>query len=472
MKPNNRPRPRGSLAAIAAGLLTAAAVLILAAPGARAAQVLSGAGSNVTVGVNQGSLVRLAQPASTVFIADPEIADIQVKSPRLIYLLGKKPGRTTLFAVDEEERVLANMDVAVHHDIGRLREAVRSLYPNAEINVASIEQTVVLEGVVGSAAASDTLRRVAAQFVGKDTEIINRIGIDAPTQVNLRVRVAEISREVEKQLGINWDLVGNIAGAGIGFFTFNPFIATGTRPDRLLLDFSAGKWDINVMLDVLSQEGLVSLLAEPNLTALTGETASFLAGGEFPILVPQGDNQVTIEFKKFGVSLAFTPTIIDNTRINLHVRPEVSQLTNEGAISLPLGFDETITVPALKTRRAETTIELGSGQSFAIGGLLSNDSVHDIKKFPGLGDIPVVGRLFSSDAFLRKESELVIIVTPYVVRPSSNKPAAPTDGFVAPNDGERLFPNGPWRQARQPGPVSTVGPDGTRVYGPVGFALD
>ena len=220
------------------------------------------------------------------------------------------------------------------------------------------------------------------------------------------------------------------------------------------------------MIDALNDERLITLLAEPNLTAMTGETASFLAGGEFPILVPQGDDQVTIEFKKFGVSLAFTPTIIGNSTINLHVRPEVSDLSDRGAITVPIGFNQVLTVPALTTRRAETTVELGSGQSFAIAGLLSNNTDHDVKKLPLLGDIPVLGRLFTSDRFRRNETELVIIVTPYLVRPSSGRLAAPTDGFVPPSDGERLYPGrhleaAARRRARPP----SVGPDGTRVSG-------
>ncbi|NJO67691.1 MAG: type II and III secretion system protein family protein [Rhodospirillales bacterium] len=432
--------------------------------------MIAGTGEAVTIEVNKGSLVRLNQPASTVFIADPEICDIQVKSPTLIYLIGKKTGQTTLFAVDEADNVLTNMDITVSHNLSQLNAAISSLYPQSDINVSSVEKSVVIDGVVTSPTASEDVRRLALQFVGQETDIINRLGVDAPNQINLRVRFAEISREIEKQLGINWRVIKNSSSAGIAFATLNPFAATGVLTDVFGINATPGNWDINILLDILDQEGLASILAEPNLTAITGETASFLAGGEFPILVPQGDDQVTIEFKKFGVSLAFTPTILAEDRINLHVRPEVSQLSSEGAINVPVG-NTALTVPALRTRRAETTIELGSGQSFAIAGLLSNETIHDIKKFPGLADIPVLGRLFTSDSFQRKESELVIIVTPYVVRPSPTMPAAPTDGFVAPTDWERIFPGGPWKQQPKGAP-STVGPDGARIFGPAGFALE
>ena len=218
--------------------------------------------------------------------------------------------------------------------------------------------------------------------------MINRIGVTAPSQVNLRVRVAEVSREVDKQLGINWEAIGTIGGLSIGLATNNPFSANVTQHVLNLGASPGGHWDLNAVIDALEDEGLVKVMAEPNLTALSGETASFLAGGEFPILVPE-DDRIVIEFKKFGVSLAFTPTLLGDGQVNLHVRPEVSQLSNTNSVTLG-NFE----VPSLVTRRAETTVELGSGQSFAIAGLLQNNMSHDISKFPGLGDIPVLGPLF------------------------------------------------------------------------------
>ncbi len=347
---------------------------------------------------------------------------------------------------------------------------MRSLYPEADINLSSVEDSIVIDGVVGNATVSENVRRMAVRFVGEKADLINRLGVAAPTQVNLRVRIAEVSRDVEKQLGINWQ-VAYTDGLRFLFSTINPFSVGGVA-NAVGVGGSFGNWDVNAVIDALDTEGLISILAEPNLTAVSGETASFLAGGEFPILVPD-DDKVVVEFKKFGVSLAFTPTFVGEERINLHVRPEVSQLSNEGAISVPLGITgNTITIPALTVRRAETTVELGSGQSFAIGGLLQNDTTHDITRFPLLGNIPILGRLFASDRFQRKESELVIIVTPYIVRPSPTRLAAPTDGFSPPHDVERVFPGGTWRRNPTPGPASTVTPAGTRVTGPIGFALE
>jgi pilus assembly protein CpaC len=438
---------------------------------ANAAQIISGNNSSVRVEATKGSLVRLREAADTVFVADPEICDVQVKSPRLVYLLGKKPGQTTLFAVGAGDQVLANIDVTVTHNLTRLNSATKKLYPDAEIQFSSVEDSIVMDGVVGNASMSENLRRLAKRFVGEEADLINRIGVDSPVQVNLRVRIAEINRNIQKQLGFNWSIIGEIGNLGVRFATFNPF-DVGVIPDLMGYETRKDDWNFNLLLDALDDEGLISLLAEPNLTALTGETASFLAGGEFPILVPQGDSRVTVEFKKFGVSLAFTPTILNNSRINLHVRPEVSALSSEGAVSLPIGgTDNVLQIPALKTRRAETTVELGSGQSFAIGGLLENNVNHDIHKFPFLADVPVLGALFKSDDFKRKESELVIIVTPYIVQPSSTQMAAPTDGFQPSSDVGRIF-QGPWRRNPARGTASSVGRDGTRLIGPAGYLLD
>jgi pilus assembly protein CpaC len=232
-----------------------------------------------------------------------------------------------------------------------------------------------------------------------------------------------------------------------------------------------GSQDINAAIDALATEGLITVLAEPNLTALSGETASFLAGGEFPIPIAQnGSNNatsITVEFKTFGVGLAFTPHLLDAGRINLRVRPEVSQLSTAGAVQLS-GF----TIPALTTRRAETTVELGSGQSFVIAGLLQNNSTQDISKVPLLGDLPILGALFKSDRFRRNESELVIIVTPYIVRPVSGRIAAPTDGFVAPNDVERILGAQSYKQQVPDNGERPIIKDGQGLVGPSGFQLD
>jgi len=446
----------------AVGILIA---LVVATP-ATSVEIIDGSGQTLQMEISKGKLVRLEKPAKTVFVADPEIADIQVKSPRLVYLLAKKPGSTTLFAVDAKERVLANIGVKVTHNLSRLRKAIKDLHPDLNVEVSSVEGSVVLDGLVDSTTDAENIRRLAAKFAPEKDAVISRLGVDAPNQVNLRVRVAEISRGVDKQLGFNWTIAGTLGSAALGIATSNPFASSVTQHTLTAARNFKG-WSFNAIIDALEEEGLVNVLAEPNLTATNGETASFLAGGEFPILVPDSNGRVTIEFKKFGVSLAFTPTIVGKTRVNLHVRPEVSQLSTSNSVTL-----NNFQIPSLTTRRAETTVELGSGQSFAIAGLIQNNITHDISKFPGLGDVPILGALFKSDRFQRDESELVIIVTPYLVRPVSQKLATPLDGFQAPHDIQRYGKGGTNRHSKSAPKPKTVSRRGKSLIGPVGFQLN
>ncbi len=433
---------------------------------AHAVEIVSVSDDVVNMEVRRGKLLRLDKPAATVFVADPSIADIQVKSPKLIYVFAKQPGETTLFAVDSRENVLANIDVRVSHNLSRLQDGIDQLFPDSGVRATSMDATIVLDGTVSSASTVEDIRRLAVEFSGAPEKVITRIGVSAPNQVNLRVRVAEVSRDIDKQIGFNWNLAST-GSLALGLMTANPLAATLTQ-NTFSIGGAIGAFDINAVMDALEDEGMITVLAEPNLTAMSGETASFLAGGEFPILVPDSDGKVTIEFKKFGISLAFTPTLVGTDRINLHVNPEVSQLSTTNAVTLS-GFQ----VPSLTTRRAETTVELGSGQSFAIAGLIQNNSTHSISKFPGLGDIPVLGALFRSDRFQREETELVIIITPYLVKPtSSQKLAAPTDGFIAPNDSERLGSSYTNKRADQAGEPVTVDPQGKSLIGPVGFVVD
>ncbi len=446
------------------------AISILAAPYASSAplEIVSRGHQSMALEVNKGRLLKLQRAARTVFVANPEIADVQVKSPTLVYVFGKAPGDTTLFAVDGSEQVLASIDLQISHNLERIHAAVMRMHPDVDLQLASAGDSVVIDGIVDNASIAENIRRVAVAAVGDPEKVILRLGVDAPTQVNLRVRVAEVSRDIDKQLGFNWSIAGSVAGIAFGIATANPYSSTVATNTLTASGIDLNPFDLNVVIDALEDEGLISVLAEPNLTALSGETASFLAGGEFPILVPDSDGRVTIEFKKFGVSLSFTPTLLGSDRVNLHVRPEVSQLSSTNAVTL-----NNFQIPSLTTRRADTTVELGSGQSFAIAGLIQNNVTHDISKFPGLADIDVIGNLFKSDRFQREESELVIIVTPYVVRPVSRaKLATPLDGFESPHDAERLIIGGTHRQQSTVGQPRTITREGESLIGPVGFLLD
>ena len=468
-----------------AGLAVLLACLIAPffAPAVSAKEVMASQDAPIQIELSKGTLVRLDHPAATVFVADPEIADIQVKSPSLVYVFAKKAGETTLFAVDDHEHVLLQSSIVVTHDITRLNNALKSLLPDSDVTASSVDGAVILTGAVENPVEAEDARRLSARFISKDDEVINRLTVIGSNQVNLRVRMAEVSRTALKQLGFNWESAFSVDGLITALAIGNPVIGAGALAGKFLrnpdpavnnlgIHYSDNNVNINTVIDALADEGLVSILAEPNLTAVSGETANFLAGGEFPVPVPQSGTgtvpTITIEFKKFGVSLNFTPTVLKNNLISLKVVPEVSQLTDTGSVVID-GF----TIPALTTRHADTTVELGSGQSVAVAGLFQNDTTHNISKFPGLGDLPVLGALFRSTKFQRQETELVIVITPYIVRPvSAMKIAAPTDGLVQPNDYERIVLGRTYRPQLQQGKPAPTGPDGKPLSGSVGFMLD
>jgi pilus assembly protein CpaC len=397
----------------------------------------------LTLEVNKGTALKLPGPASTVFVAAPDIADVQVRSPNMVYVFAKKPGDTVLYAVDAQDRVLLNTIVRVTSPLSRIKGALDQIHPNNGVIFDNQGETIVLTGTVRSAVVAEDARRLAVQQVnGNPSKVISNIRIDAPTQVQIRVKVAEVKRDALKRVGINWQNINSIALFGTGNFLAGFAVRTtaaAITPATGALQFATRDGSLNTMVDFLATQNQATILAEPNLIAMSGETASFLAGGEIPLLIPQtGANAgtVTIQYKSVGVSLGFTPTIIGE-RINLKVAPEVSEISAVGSISVPLGTG-TVSIPGIRTRRASTTIELGSGQSFAIAGLLQSNSAQDINKFPWLGDVPVLGTLFKSDAYRREETELVIIITPYFVEPTSNKLQTPMTGRVPPTDVDRL----------------------------------
>lgn len=405
----------------------------------------------MTVAVDRGVTLTLSAPATSVFIANPDVADVQVLSPTSVMVFGKRTGQTTMVAADGNGKTLLHRTVVVAQDLTDLRVALNAVIPGSKIKAEAVPNGIVLTGEAKDPSIAEDARRLAMRYVPKDGEIINRIKIKGSNQIQIRVRFAEVSRDVDKRFGIDWESLGSVGGFTFGLATGNP-VFTGTMTqsvtsgrviqrtnvgsntnDSLFAGHTGKRWDINGMIDALAVDGFVTLLAEPSLTAMSGETASFLAGGEFPVPVPQGQNNVTIMFRQYGVSLAFTPTIVGDDRINLHVKPEVSQLTDTGSVTI-----DSITVPGLATRRAETTIELGSGQSFAIAGLLNNNQQDAVSKFPLLGDMPILGQLFRSTRFQNSESELVIIITPYIVKPSNDELSLPTDGYSMPSDNDRL----------------------------------
>jgi pilus assembly protein CpaC len=442
----------------------------------------------VSVPAGTGMLLRLPQPAATVMSADPGVARVQPASPTSLFLMGVAPGRTTVVATSETGAAIVQYDVNVTSAGGAaaaaplpaiggggagaevsattansLTSAIRRMVPGAlSVRAQAAGGRMVLQGTVPSAAAAQQAEAIAQGFVGERTVIVSELTVLGSIQVNVRVRIAEIDRTITRQLGFNWQALGAngnnwrfglLTGAATGGaispllpLGLTPFLSAPAVPNQVGAGFQSGNgnWDVNAVIDALAADQLITVLAEPNLTAESGETASFLAGGEYPIPVSgtssNGQANITIEYKQYGVSLAVIPTVLSPTRLNLRVRPEVSQLTNAGAISVPIQGG-TLTIPALTVRRAETTVELGSGQSFAIAGLLQKTSADVTSALPGLGELPVIGALFKSNDFQRGQSELVIIVTPYLVKPAPTPQAlrAPTDGFRPATDLDRVL---------------------------------
>ena len=440
----SRARLGTAFAALAIGLGT------LAAPTQASAAPSMAAKPSETLNLSQGagSLVRLSAPMTDIFVANDAVADVQVRSATQLYVFGKSRGETTIYATAKNGRVVYAANVRVGNNIGSVDEMLRLAMPDASIQATPMNNLLLLTGTVGSPTDVEEAQRLVQAYVGEGTQVVSRIRSATPLQVNLRVRIAEVNRSVLKQVGVNLLTqtkggfqIGVAQGQGINLPDPN---CTGDCPLPRIIRNPLGSTisgvgklfglDIMSSLDLAETDGLVTTLAEPNLTALSGETASFLAGGEFPIPVSQSLGSISVEYKQYGVGLAFTPIVLADGRISMRVRPEVSELSAEGSIKLN-GFD----VPALVTRRAETTVELGSGQSFMLAGLLRNNNTNNINKAPFLGDLPILGALFRSTSFRRQETELVIVVTPYLVRPTSGRLALPTDGYRAPSDGERVW---------------------------------
>nr|WP_063512296.1 type II and III secretion system protein family protein [Erythrobacter sp. HI0019] len=415
--------------------------------------------SEVVLSIGRGELVNVPGTMADVFVANEEIADVQIKSQRQLFVMGKSGGETTIYASNAAGDIIWSANIRVGSNIGSIDQLLAMAMPQAKISVATMGSNVILlTGTVAAPEDAAEAQRLVEAYVGTDANVISRLRMATPLQVNLQVRIAEVSRSVVRALGVNLTSVDATGGFkfGIGqgrspFTQVSPGgpVAVGSDLEGDLYNIvnqgssgstlgAFGKFlglDIGAALDLAETQGLVTTLSQPNLTALSGETAEFLAGGEFPIPLAQGLGTTTIEYKNYGVSLAYTPTVLANGRISMRVRPEVSELSSQGAITLN-GFE----VPALTTRRAETTIELGSGQSFMIAGLLSNSATNTIDKAPGLGDIPILGNLFRSTTYRKGETELVIVVTPYLVKPvDGNDIKLPTDGFRKPSEFQRLL---------------------------------
>ncbi len=422
----------------------------------------------IVLSTNKAAVVQLDADARDVLVSSPDIVDAVVRNPRRIFLLALKTGQTNAFFFDAAGHQLASIDIRVEKDTTDLAAMIRADMPKANIKVSSMNDSVVLTGTVATSQESARAQDLAARFAGDPTKVVNMLRVAASEQVMLRVRISEMQRNIAKQFGVDLASAAIVAGVPMVTSSAPAFALTGRALNDLtgaqfgqVCSAAANSTVLNPLtaltqggvcsaspnnlqgaLQALEQVGLVHTLAEPNLTAVSGETAKFLAGGEFPVPVAK-DNQgnITVEFKQFGVGLSFTPVVLSAGRISLQVSTEVSELTNTGAFNLQSSSTSAgVTIPALSVRRAQTTVELPSGGSFAIAGLMQHNSKQVLQALPGVKDLPILGALFRSRDFQNSESELVIVITAYLVTPTTvANIALPTDGFVSPTDPETIL---------------------------------
>lgn len=411
--------------------------------------------------LHKAAIIELLEDSRDVLVSSPDIVDAVVRTPRRIYVVGLKVGQSNAFFFNAGGKQLLNLEIVVERDLGALRELIDRSIPGADVKVEMVNDNVILTGSVRSTVDSDAAKEIAIRYVTESTQplrkdaIVNRIAIRGGEQVMVRVRVAEMQRTLSKQLGVDMSAAFDIGkNFPIALASSNPFSLLGqalSQNQHFQIGSLAKGNSVEGMVRALERTGLIRTLAEPNLTAISGESAKFLAGGEFPVPVSRDrDGNVQIEFKPFGVGLGFTPVVLSEGRISLKISTEVSEITGENAFVSQGGtvIDSNnnvitvpgITIPGLRVRRAETTVELPSGGSMVMAGLLQQSMKQNIDGIPGLKNVPILGALFQSRDFQSGETELVVIVTPYLVEATSpDDLASPTDGFSPPSDAETIL---------------------------------
>jgi pilus assembly protein CpaC len=401
----------------------------------------------VPLGIGKSVAIDLPADIKDVLVADPKVANAVIRSSRRVYIIGVAVGQTNIFFFDADGRQIAGFDIAVKRDLNGVRNAIKQTIPDADIHVEGVGDGVMLSGNAASQANAQQAYDLATRLVGDGAKVVNGIAVRGRDQVMLKVTVAEVRRDVIKQLGIDLSGQFNYGHAVVNFSTTNPFSANGGPLSNTFLTGSVPS--VTATLRAMERAGVIRTLAEPNLTAISGETATFIAGGEFPI--PNGLScdttrspplcQPQITFKKFGVSLVFTPVVLSEGRISLKVMTEVSDLSTENAMTIQItGSTTSLTVPSIQTRRAETTIEIPSGGSLALAGMIQEQTRQAINGIPALMQIPVLGALFKSRDYVNHQSELMVLVTPYVVRAVAQKQLSrPDDGFADTNDPQAVL---------------------------------
>jgi len=447
---------------------------------------------HLRLSLDKAVIVELPVDARDALVSNPKIADTIVRTARRIYVLGLAVGQTNAFFFDASGQQILNLEISVERDFAALQAMYTKVLPDARINVSALNDNVVLTGFVDNQGQADQARDIAARFVDDPKRVLSMLDVKSSQQVLLKVRVAEMQRSFAKQLGVNLDGQFSVGDVGAALKTVNPFSLTGRALSDTLGSLGAPgdpinspyqintRDSINGTIQALERAGLMKTLAEPNLTAISGESAKFLAGGEFPVPVKSDSaGNVSLEFKPFGVGLGFTPVVISGGRISMKISTEVSELTSEnsfvasGRSFLDPTTNQVVTipglaVPGLRVRRAETTVELPSGGSLVMAGLLQDTIRQNIDGLPGMKDLPVLGALFRSRDFQNQETELVVLVTPYLVKPvAQQKLALPTDGYAPPSDLDTILLG---RNNAVHGPDRALGAKNT-IQGPVGFVM-
>jgi pilus assembly protein CpaC len=424
-------RLRRARAAAMALLAVAITGSMLVAPhGAQAGNdvvhITSSKNASIRLAKGKPKTVKTDVPFYEIVIGDPEIANVNPLTDRSFYVLGNNLGTTGIALFDENKQLVGTLDIEVTLDTDRLASTIRDSVPGADIKVSSANGRVVLSGSAEDAVAVDKATRIATRFSGEE-EVINSVDISSSQQVQLNVRFVEINRQVGQELGtkIGVRYLGHDGGIA---FNSTPSATNSPAAAELLGTLLTNGVSIDVAIKALEDRGVARRLAEPNLIARSGEKASFLAGGEFPIPISEEDGKITVDYKQFGVSLDFTPTVLADGLIALDIEPEVSSVDSSASYNIG-----NISIPGFVVRRARTSIDLKSGQSFMMAGLLQSENDMVQQRVPGLGKLPILGPLFSSRAYQRRETDLVIIVTPFLVKPidPTKKPLVPTDGTMA-----------------------------------------
>lgn len=386
----------------------------------------------LSVGTGRSVVIELGEDVRDILVSDPSVADAVVRTSRRVFVLGVKSGQANLFLFGAGGRQIASFDITVSQDTSDLSRLMDRLIPGSSIQAENINGTIVLSGSARTPLDAKRAADLAGGFAGDNGKVVNMISVAGKEQVFLKVTISEVERSLIKQLGIDFKNVS--VGAGPYTATYN-----GSIVDNAIaaLGFSKGNAQVNAVLSALQQEGVVRTLAEPTITAISGENASFLVGGEFPIPTSKKDGELAVEFKPFGVGLDFTPIVMSSGRISLRVKTEVSELTTEGAVDIG-----SLTISALKVRRAESTVELPSGGSLVMAGLMRDNYSQNLNGLPGLMQLPILGSLFKSREFRRNQTELVVFVTPYLVNPVAPSKLTRPDLNLAPaHDAETVFLN-------------------------------